>query len=76
MLKIRLSRFGKKHDPHYRIVVLEKGLKRDGKSTDKIGEWHPKQKLLKIDNNLYKKWVGLGAIPSNTVRNLYNEKSS
>jgi len=33
MLKIKLARFGKRNQPHYRIVVNEAKSKRDGQYT-------------------------------------------
>lgn len=75
MLKIRLSRTGKKHEPHYRIVVLETRSKRDGKIVEQIGEWHPKQNDLKIQKENFESWLKKGARPSETVRNLYVKSS-
>ena len=37
MVKIRLARFGSKHNPHYRIVVTDARRKRDGKYIEKSG---------------------------------------
>jgi len=44
MLKIKLIRFGKKNQPHYRIVIQEARTKRDGKYTAKLGHYAPAQK--------------------------------
>lgn len=70
MLKIRLSRTGKKHEPHYRIVVAEARSKRDGKQVDKIGHWHPKEKKLVIDKKAFTDWVSKGAQPTEAVKEL------
>lgn len=37
MTKIRLSRFGSKGNPHYRIVVVDERNKRDGAYIERIG---------------------------------------
>jgi small subunit ribosomal protein S16 len=73
MLSIRLTRTGKIHDPHYRIVVQEKRSKLDGKAIDIIGHYHPaqKDKLLVIDKEKAKEWMKKGAQPSDTVTNLF-----
>lgn len=76
MLKIRLSRIGKKHAPHYRVVVVPERSKRDGEVVDKIGEWHPNQNLVKLDRKAYGTWLTKGAKPSQTVRGLFNEKTT
>jgi small subunit ribosomal protein S16 len=72
MLSIRLSRTGKVHAPHYRIVVQEKRSKLNGKTVDTIGHYHPasKDKLLVIDHEKATKWLSLGAQASDTVTNL------
>lgn len=72
MLAIRLTRTGKKHDPHYRIVVQEKRSKLNGKSIDIVGHYHPAQagKLVVIDKAKVEKWMSVGAQPSDTVTNL------
>lgn len=75
MLKIRLSRRGKKQEPHYRIVVTETRSKRDGKIVAQIGTWHPKQNDLSLKKADLEAWVAKGARPSETVRNLYVKSS-
>ncbi|MFC1653221.1 30S ribosomal protein S16 [Patescibacteria group bacterium] len=72
MLKIKLSRQGKRGQPHYRIVVAEAKSKRDGKVTEKIGHYDPLSKpaTIKIDLKKYKSWIEKGAKPTNTVKNL------
>lgn len=73
MLRIRLTRTGKKHEPHYRIVVVEKRSKRDGKNVAEVGHWHPTEDKLVVDKKAYGEWVGKGASPSSAVRELFNK---
>jgi small subunit ribosomal protein S16 len=73
MLKIRLSMTGKRHEPHYRIVVLPTRSKRDGKVVATLGHWHPKQNQLVLDRNLYQEWLTRGAQPSEKVRELIKQ---
>ncbi len=72
MLKIKLARFGKKNQPHYRIVVNEARSKRDGAYTALLGHYAPTQtpKLLQIDMKEYKAWLTKGAQPTDTVAEL------
>lgn len=76
MLKIRLTRTGKKHEPHYRIVVTEARSKRDGKSAAQIGHWHPTEDKLVLDKKAYSEWIDKGAQPTPSVRNLVTPKSA
>ena len=67
MVTIRLARLGKKNDPFYRIVAIEKRHKATGKVLEVIGHWHPKKDVKKIDKKKYNKWILLGAKPSQAV---------
>lgn len=78
MLKIKLARFGKKGQPHFRMVVNEARDKRDGSYVAKIGHYAPTQtpKILEIDVAEYDSWVKKGARPTETVANLYERFKS
>lgn len=69
MLKIKLARFGKRHQPHYRIVVNEARDKRDGSYVALLGHYAPTQtpKLLELDLKEYAAWMKKGAQPTETV---------
>lgn len=60
---IRLMRFGKKGQPFYRIVVLEKKSKRDGAYIEELGSYNPLTKphtvVIKQDRMDY--WTSVGA---------------
>jgi len=72
MLKIKLARFGKKKQPHYRIIVNEARTKRDGKYVALLGHYAPTQvpKTLELDLVAYKEWIAKGAQPTDTVLSL------
>ena len=78
MLKIKLARFGKKHQPHFRIVVNEARDKRDGKYVAKIGHYAPtlQPKILQIDVKAYQEWLKKGAQPTETVAGLFKRFQS
>ena len=67
MVRIRLSRKGKKKAPFYRIVVTDKRTKRDGKPIEEIGTYNPITKELKVNKDKANEWIKKGAIPSDTV---------
>jgi small subunit ribosomal protein S16 len=72
MLKIRLSRYGARHNPWYRIVVADSKVKRDGKYVEKIGYYNPRMqpKVLEINLEKFKYWVNKGAQPTESVKKL------
>lgn len=78
MLKIKLARFGKKNQPHYRIVVNEARDKRDGKYVALLGHYAPagKEKLLDLDVKAFDEWLAKGAQPTPTVASLYTRAKS
>lgn len=71
MLKIRLKRVGRKHDPSYRIVVTEdfRGPK-SGKYIENIGSYDPRKDIKKIDAERVKHWISKGVQISDTVHNI------
>lgn len=68
--KIKLTRIGKMREPHYRIVVADSRNKRDGRSIETIGEYHPKNdpSVIKVDGERAAYWLGVGAQPTDAVR--------
>ena len=75
MLRIRLSRHGRKKDPHFRVVVAEKHKAREGRFVEIVGYYNPALKpvRLKLDLDRIEHWVKQGAQPSDTVRVLINK---
>lgn len=77
MLKIKLARFGKKHQAHYRIVVNEARDKRDGKYVALLGHYSPvAPKKLQIEVKSYEEWLAKGAQPTETVASLFKRFQS
>ncbi len=76
MLKIRLKRFGKKKQPHYRIVVAEASRSRDSKTVEEVGYYHPltKPSTIKIDKDRVKHWLEKGAQPTDTVAQILTKE--
>lgn len=70
MLCIRLSRYGKKKNPYYRVVVTDKRRPRNGRFVEVVGSYDPLKKPaeIKLNAERIKYWIGCGAQPSDTVR--------
>lgn len=66
---------GKKRQPIYKVVAADVRASRDGKYIESIGMYDPKTDpstiSLKEDRALY--WLGCGAQPTTTVKNLLNK---
>lgn len=77
-VKIRLKKFGAKKRPYYRIVVIDSRLAREGATLEEIGVYHPiesEDKQVAIDEAKARAWLAKGALPSDTVRSLFNKKN-
>lgn len=72
MLKIKLSKTGKRNQPSFRIVVAEAKSKRDGKYVDLLGHYQPlaAKNKVKVNQIKYKDWIKKGAQPTTTVKRL------
>ncbi len=70
MVKIRLTRQGKKNAPFYRIVAMDESKKVGGRALETFGYWHPKNGTKEIDKKAIEAWVKKGAQVSSTVKKL------
>lgn len=75
MVKIRLSRYGAKGRPFYRLVVAEASTGRNGKVVDFIGTYDPtvKPTAIKVDEAKALDWLLKGAQPSETAAVILNK---
>ena len=75
-VKIRLKRMGAKKRPFYRIVVADSRFPRDGRFIEEVGYYNPIEKpaVVKIDKDLAMKWLNNGAIPTDTVRDIFSKE--
>jgi len=71
-VRIRLSRFGRKKKPFYRIVVQNAEAPRDGKFLEIVGTYDPLQDpiALNIKQDKVQAWLDKGAQPTTTVKSL------
>ena len=76
MLRIRLTKVGRKNAPAYRIVVIDRKSKRDGKAKEVIGHYNPSEDPKKVtyQKDRYEYWVSVGAQASTAVRKLIANK--
>ena len=77
MLAIRLMRMGAKKSPSYRVVVKEKLSKRDGAYVENVGFYNPTRQPaeVRLDMERVNYWIGRGAQPTDTVRQLIRQQS-
>ena len=71
-VKIKLTRLGKIRNPQYRIAVADARGRRDGRSIEVIGRYHPKEdpSLIEINSERAQYWLSVGAQPTEPVLKL------
>ena len=75
MLRLRMQRIGRPHEPHFRIVAIPGAKARDAAALEVVGHYHPKEKTNKIVINAERltHWMEKGAQPSDTLRTVLQE---
>lgn len=70
MLRIRLSRVGRKNQAQFRLTVADARRSPTGRFVEILGSYNPhtKEKVFKQERIEY--WISKGAKPSSTVHNL------
>ncbi len=72
MLKIRLSRAGRKAIPFYHIFVTNSASPRDSKFLEKLGTYNPlleddNEKRIAINKERIEYWLSVGAKPTDKI---------
>ena len=75
-VKLRLKRMGSKKKPFYRSGAADSRFPRDGRFIEEVGYYNPVQSpaVVKIDEDKALTWLNNGAIPTDTVRDLFSKE--
>ncbi|HDL18641.1 MAG TPA: 30S ribosomal protein S16 [Bacteroidetes bacterium] len=75
-VRLRLTRMGRKKKPYYRIIAVDSRAPRDGRYLENLGYYNPLPDPfeLKINEERVLYWLGVGAIPSDTVNSLFRKE--
>ena len=75
-VKLRLTRFGSKKNPIYRVVAADSRAPRDGKFLEIVGRYNPQTdpSTIELDEEKIKAWLDKGALPTDSVRRLMKAK--
>lgn len=75
-VKLRLKRMGSKKRPFYRVVAADSRSPRDGRFIEEVGYYNPivEPAEVKIDEEKALNWLTKGAIPTDTVRDLFSKQ--
>lgn len=74
-VRLRLRRMGSKKRPFYRVVASDPRYQRDGRFIEVIGTYDPIKENAgtTIDEVKALEWLNKGALPTDTVRNIFSE---
>ena len=74
-VRIRLRRMGKKKHPSYRLAVVDRRVKRDGRFIEFVGLYDPMTRphTIKLDEERIISWLKEGASYSDTVGSLLRQ---
>lgn len=79
MVRIRMQRTGRKNRPFYRIQVLDQRTRRDGAAIEQLGWYNPLErdpaKAVNLNEERVKYWIGVGAQPSDTIRDMLAKRN-
>ena len=72
MVKLRLTRLGRKKAPFYRVAAMEALGKRDGKAIAYLGTYNPlvAENQVKLNEEEVLRFLSNGAQPTETVKSL------
>ena len=75
-VKFRLTRYGGKKKPFYRIIVADSSAPRDGRFIEKVGLYDPLKTpvVITLDREKIKAWYKKGARPTKTVENIFKRE--
>jgi small subunit ribosomal protein S16 len=76
MVKIRLAKRGRKHQPSYRIIAVDSRKKRDtGNYLEDLGYYNPRTEEAKLNIEGVQKWLNNGAQPTPKVKELIDKST-
>jgi len=77
-VKLRLKRLGRTHAPFYRICAMDARAARDSVAIEEVGYYNPleksDQKAVAFNQERVLYWLGVGAQPTQTVRDLLRKR--
>ena len=71
-VRIRLKRFGTNKKVHWRVVVADAKMPRDGRFIEEVGYYNPRKTPAQIElkTDRIREWISKGAKPTETVLSL------
>ncbi len=76
MVKIRLMRLGNRHNPFYRVVVMDTRAPQRSRFIENLGYYDPTKKphVVELMEERVVHWLACGAQPTDTAKSLFRHK--
>ena len=78
MVRIRLTRYGRRNKPYWRIAAFDSRTRRDGEPIEYLGSYDPHQEKdedkVSIKKDRVEHWLSKGARPSEAVTHLLRKE--
>lgn len=78
MVRIRMQRTGRTNRPFYRIAAIDHRARRNGPVIEQLGWYDPiakdESKQVNLNVERVKYWLGVGAQPSDTCRDMFAKR--
>lgn len=71
MVRIRLTRLGRRRRPFYRVVAIDSKKPRSGSGLSNLGYYDPIQDLVKLDVKGMEFYISKGAQMNDSVKHIY-----
>jgi small subunit ribosomal protein S16 len=77
-VRLKLKRFGRRHQPHYRLTAVDRRRSGNSRVLEELGSYSPikkqedQQVVLKRERIEY--WLSVGAQPTETVRRILEKQ--
>lgn len=76
-VKIRLTRFGRRNRPVWRVIAVDSRKRRDGAFLDNLGTYDPiKKEIIQLYTEKIDDWISKGAQCSDSVRKIIRMKAA
>jgi small subunit ribosomal protein S16 len=77
-VRLKLKRYGRRHQPHYRLTAVDRRRTRDTKVIEELGLYdplnHKEEQQVTLKRERIEYWLSVGAQPTQTVRRLLEKQ--
>ena len=76
MVRFRLMRLGSRHNPFYRVVVMDAKKPQKSKFIENLGYYNPTKnpQIIELKEDRVRHWLSVGAQPTDTARSLMKKQ--